>query len=36
MLADLGMPFQTFDEIEHEAEPKMPGTKRQIALPVVG
>ena len=36
MLADLGMPFQTFDEIEHEAEPKMPTGKRQIALPVVG
>lgn len=44
MLADLGMPFETFDEVEHEAEPAgagvrgIPGAggKRQVALPVVG
>ena len=38
MLRDLGMPFVTFDEVEHEAEaptPTAPGTKR-VALPVVG
>jgi biotin synthase len=35
MLADLGMPYATFDEVEHEAEPATPGS-RQFALPVVG
>ncbi|MCX5658288.1 MAG: biotin synthase BioB [Planctomycetota bacterium] len=37
MLADLGMPYTTFDEVEHEAEPAMPGASgsRLVALPVV-
>ncbi len=47
MLADLGMAFTTFDEVEHEAEfagagmgklPRVPGNSggRAVALPVVG
>jgi biotin synthase len=36
MLADLGMPFVTFDEVEHEAEPKPADGNRLVALPVVG
>lgn len=35
MLADLGMPFTTFDEVEHEAEPTRPTGAKQVALPVV-
>ncbi len=39
MLSDLGMPFTTFDEVEHEAPAPQPSGglagKRQFALPVV-
>ncbi len=36
MLRDLGIPFMTYDEVEHEAEQPMPAGVPSLALPVVG
>lgn len=37
MLKDLGLPYTTFDEVEHEAAPGAPSTSpRGLTLPVVG